>query len=287
MSYPPGNNQPRRSAPLISRPSARAPPAPPQPHGAPPPSALGAAIHGALGGASYHPGAPQHAYPVAAPPAAWSAPAHHPHQLGQPHLGHPQAYPPQPHYAHQHAQALPYGYGTPSGPPPQHAYAGHPPPPTSYAQHYPPAHHHLQQPFPPPSAPNHYAASQAQTTADGYTLSSTYSGPAPSSSSSSSRAARPAAPPRQQQQQPQSRAPKPREQQQPLVVSCSQAGCTFSGPRKVVREHEEDRHLIYQPGKEPKGWDGNLKPKEGCVAVSSPSLYLFAAGARRRLRDQH
>ncbi|GAA5837441.1 hypothetical protein JCM9279_005690 [Rhodotorula babjevae] len=263
MSYPPGNNQPRRSAPLISRPSARAPPAPPPPHGAPPPSALGAAIHGALGGAPYYPGAPQHAYPGGAPPAAWSATAHLPHQLGQPHLGHPQAYPPQPHYAQQHVPGLPYGYGAPSAPP-QYAYAAQPPPSASYPAHYPPAHHQ-HQPFPPPPAPTPHAAAQVQTTSDGYTLSSTYSGPAHAPpSSSSSRAARPAAQPRQQQA-PQPRAPKVREQQQPQVVACSQAGCTFSGLRKVVREHEEDRHLIYQPGKEPKGWDGSLKPKEGAV----------------------
>ncbi|KPV78213.1 uncharacterized protein RHOBADRAFT_50707 [Rhodotorula graminis WP1] len=266
MSHPPGPNQPRRSAPLIARPSSRAPPAPhPPPRGAPRPSALGAAIHGALGGAHYHPAAPQYPYPAAPPPTGWNATAHHPHQLGQPHLGQPPAFPPQPHYAQQHGQGLPYGYGPPSGPPPQHAYAAQPPPPAPFAQPYPLAYHDHQPFLPPPPAPAHYAAaSQAQTTPDGYTLSSTYSGPAhPAPSSSSSRAARPAAQPRQQQPQ---RAPKqPREPQQPQVVACSQAGCTFSGPRKVVREHEEDRHLIYLPGKEPKGWDGSLKPKEGAV----------------------
>ncbi|GAA5861413.1 hypothetical protein JCM3774_000241 [Rhodotorula dairenensis] len=51
----------------------------------------------------------------------------------------------------------------------------------------------------------------------------------------------------------------------PEVVKCCKDDCTFSGPRRAVREHEEDRHLIFAPGREPKPWSGSLKPIDGSV----------------------
>ncbi|KAK4050453.1 hypothetical protein OIV83_003523 [Microbotryomycetes sp. JL201] len=41
-------------------------------------------------------------------------------------------------------------------------------------------------------------------------------------------------------------------------VKCSLDGCEFQGSSKQAREHEEDRHLIFAPGREPKPWSGKL-----------------------------
>lgn len=213
------------------------------------------------------------------------------HQLGQPQAGYP---------LHQGAPGTaPYAYAQPSHyayPPQQQqqqpALSAYPP-----APHYPPAHAHHPYPHPhtqPAPTAWQYPGTGAspappQTTADGYTLSSTYSGPLPGTASSSSSSARPhrdrppqPQPPRQSQPSPRpqpstqqaSRAPKKAPPPPPpQTVSCAQPGCGFTGSRKAVREHEEDRHLIFAPGREPKKWDGSLKPKEGCVALR-PSLRL-------------
>lgn len=57
----------------------------------------------------------------------------------------------------------------------------------------------------------------------------------------------------------------------PEIVKCCKDDCTFSGPRRTVREHEEDRHLIFAPGREPKPWSGSLKPIDGYASVVSRS----------------
>ncbi|GAA5922949.1 uncharacterized protein JCM15063_003478 [Sporobolomyces koalae] len=52
----------------------------------------------------------------------------------------------------------------------------------------------------------------------------------------------------------------------PTEFKCQLETCTFSHrSRRIVREHEEDRHLIFEPGREPKPWSGSLKPLEGAV----------------------
>ncbi|BGP36439.1 hypothetical protein JCM10450v2_000339 [Rhodotorula kratochvilovae] len=270
MSYP-NQQQPRRTAPLIQRPSAAAPPPPAASNFS---SSLGASIAGALGGMGYAQGQTQPGYYGAQPAGAYGA-AGHPgmHQLGQPQQWQAQAggYAGQGQYG-QHG-AAPYGYASADS----QAHYGHPqqPPPQQHPSAYPPSFHPPQHHQPPPAAhpypyqstsaapypPTHPQQQQApsHTTADGYTLSSTYSGPPPSSISSSSRPGRgaPSAP---------ARAPKqPREPAAPQVVSCAQPGCAFTGSKKLVREHEEDRHLIFAPGREPKPWDGSLSAKEGAV----------------------
>lgn len=48
-------------------------------------------------------------------------------------------------------------------------------------------------------------------------------------------------------------------------MRCCQTGCAFEGLRKAVREHEEDRHLIYGEGREPKAWVPSFKGAEAYV----------------------
>lgn len=50
-----------------------------------------------------------------------------------------------------------------------------------------------------------------------------------------------------------------------MLVSCQKDGCSFEGTRKLVREHEEDRHLIFAEGREPKPYVATYKASEGCV----------------------
>ncbi|GAA6046507.1 hypothetical protein JCM3770_006183 [Rhodotorula araucariae] len=273
MSYP-NQQQPRRTAPLIHRPSA--PAAPPRPAPAESPSSLlGASIAGALGGMGYAQGSPHPTYPGVHQAGAYVATPMGLHQLGQPQLANgagayaayrqygqhgaaPQSYgaaPPHAHYSHPQSRPpqlhraaadYPQSFYPPTGQPARPPAANSYPYPSLSSATYPPALPYTQQ-------------QQAHTTADGYTLSSTYSGPPPSLTSQSSKPARgaPSAP---------ARAPKPRaEPPAPQTVACAQPGCAFTGSKKQVREHEEDRHLIFAPGREPKPWDGSLKPKEGAV----------------------
>ncbi|GAA5828197.1 hypothetical protein JCM11251_002631 [Rhodosporidiobolus azoricus] len=266
--------QPRRSAPLINRPSAAAPP----PAAAPSTfSGLSGAIAGALGGMGYaqpQPGGwPQGGAPVYGAPASaigYPPPAAPPYGGG---YGHSQAgvgsYGPPQHYGQNGWNVPPPAYPPP--PPHQSAY------PPSF---YPPSHQ-LRQPLPPAPAP--YASSSSapyhsslpqrpQTTEDGYTLSAAYdpsisssSSPFPSGPSSSR-----SAPFSNKRDRGGARGGggggEPRQANQgPHLIGCSQEGCTFRGRTREVREHEEDRHLIYQPGREPKPWSGSLKPLEGAV----------------------
>ncbi|GAA5950329.1 hypothetical protein JCM3765_004508 [Sporobolomyces pararoseus] len=60
------------------------------------------------------------------------------------------------------------------------------------------------------------------------------------------------------------RAQKPPPRQ--TEFACKLEGCKFvSRSRRTTREHEEDRHLMFEPGREPKPWSGSLKPLEGAV----------------------
>ncbi|KAL8279144.1 hypothetical protein RQP46_008400 [Phenoliferia psychrophenolica] len=94
---------------------------------------------------------------------------------------------------------------------------------------------YYQQPPPPPFAhPLPHPATAPRTTAEGYTISSAYVAPPPE-------------PPSNNQRGP--------------------------GQRKAVREHEEDRHLIYAPGKEPKAWVGSYKAPDG-VRIEGTSISL-------------
>ncbi|GAA6020214.1 hypothetical protein JCM10207_004374 [Rhodosporidiobolus poonsookiae] len=262
----------RRTAPLISRPSAAPPPPPPTFS-----SSLGGAIAGALGGMGYagHPpahyghgsgahfsqgGGMGHALPPAPPFAGGGGSGYPPHggmqpmhARGQQHWSNPPLhYPPQPLSAYP-----------PSFYPPSHSSAYHPPPPA---------------PYPPPYASTSSAPylRPPQTTADGYTLSATYdpaSEPAPrdayparqGGSQAPGKRARGGGQGGGRGERSGAGAGEGRGQQGPQIVKCCQADCTFTGRKKDVREHEEDRHLIYAPGREPKPWSGSLKPLEGAV----------------------
>ncbi|GAA5997299.1 uncharacterized protein JCM10292_000161 [Rhodotorula paludigena] len=273
-----GHGHPRRSAPLIQRPSAAAPSS----SLATSAGGLSGAVAGALGGMGYAQGQGQ----------SWGygAPAHGSYGGGGPaahQLGLHQPYGSGPYGAGQHPAPPQYGapYSAPHGfqpAPPQAQYSAS----GSYQQSvyppsfYPPGSQHHQQPYPYPHhalTPASYGgASQyhPQTTDDGYTLSSTYSGPSSSTSragpSSSSSNKRPRAPapsssfiPAPAPASASATAPAPPKRNEP--TRCSLPECTFTGSKKQVREHEEDRHLIYAPGREPKPWNGSLKPAEGAV----------------------
>jgi hypothetical protein len=63
---------------------------------------------------------------------------------------------------------------------------------------------------------------------------------------------------------PHSRTPKPPQPTRQTEFACKLEGCNFvSKNRRTTREHEEDRHLIFEPGREPKPWSGSLKPLDG------------------------
>ncbi|GAA5972669.1 hypothetical protein JCM11641_002966 [Rhodosporidiobolus odoratus] len=274
MSYSKGG-QPRRTAPLISRPSGSSPAAPPTFS-----SGLGGAIAGALGGMGYSaPPPPKHGgHGVgvygqqggggALPPLHFGIGGGY----GQPGervppaaYGQPQHYGQQPNWVAPPQQYQPY---------PSHSL----PPPSAYPPSvYPPSHQLHHQPAPPPSLPyastssipyphrpQHSCSQPPQTTSDGYTFSSAYDpsldlGPTRSSSGPGSglgkRSRGPGGPGGDKQQ----------ANQGPQIVSCCQEGCGFTGRKKQVQEHEEDRHLIYAPGREPKPWSGSLKPIDGAV----------------------
>ncbi|GAA5898973.1 zinc finger CCCH domain-containing nuclear FMR1 interacting 1 family protein [Sporobolomyces salmoneus] len=145
----------------------------------------------------------------------------------QPFPPNPAYYPPaqQPYSSHQPQQQNGHYPQSYPPPPPQ-------PYPSTSTSAYPP---------PPsfsslPSRPSHSAFSPAPTPSS-YSASST---PHPS------RSAKP--PPRTTE------------------FACKLEGCPFvSKSRRTTREHEEDRHLIFEPGREPKLWSGSLKPLEGAV----------------------
>ncbi|SCZ90708.1 BZ3500_MvSof-1268-A1-R1_Chr1-3g02171 [Microbotryum saponariae] len=244
-------------------------------------SPLSHAIHGALGGMGYRSTplepASQPSIPI---PMPMAVPV--PMPMGMMGMSYPAGLPMAPHYP-PHPQA-PYGYA------PQAHYGSLPAPPIH------PNHHPLpmnpqwyrQQPPPPSNQAAKYSGPSAQgprprTTNDGYTISSTYQAPTPLSSASkpipqrpptsshfiphsnprpsansSSRASNGAGPP-----PPRPAPTRPLAASHPSAQSsypCGLEGCSFkSNTRKVTREHEEDRHLMFEKGREPEPWKGTYQ----------------------------
>lgn len=285
------------SRPLINRPQTSAPQ--PNPYGHP--SALGQSIAGALSGIR-PPGQQAGVYPPPPPAGAgyWPAPGGGvgglPSRPGQ-NVGYSAGYqqgpggygyPPAPNpYGH-----VAYGYPAlgvqpPTFPPPQSPYQSHhyqpydnPPPPQPYPQPQTQTHHSLPlNPMRNSAGPTASTSHLSRTTPDGYTISSAYTPPThPPQNSNGNKQSAPR-PPKQSKEQGASSGGQPRQDQKaktkpsggggggggggPQVVSCQVAGCTFTGGKKAVREHEEDRHLIYLPGREPAPWSGSYKPVDG------------------------
>ncbi|KAK4699948.1 hypothetical protein P7C70_g6304, partial [Phenoliferia sp. Uapishka_3] len=257
------NNHQRHVTPLIVRPATSRPNAPSanQPQAT---SFLGNAIAGALGGMGM-------GMRMGAPLATW-----------QP-AGAPQGWGPGvPQYAHQPSQGMAHPLPTA---PHLFGYAG------GYQQsfqqqqpYFPPPQQFNQQFYPQPPPLGVQGPATPRTTAEGYTISSSYVAPPPEPPSAVPR--RPTNPgtgrgggngmarggARGGQGQ-------GREGERGggggggPTSKCSQAGCSFEGQRKAVREHEEDRHLIYAPGKEPKPWVGSYKAPEG-VQIEGTSISL-------------
>ncbi|GAA6013312.1 hypothetical protein JCM11491_006350 [Sporobolomyces phaffii] len=146
-------------------------------------------------------------------------------------------------------------------PPPSHSNPYYPPPPPAAYAHpysYPPQGSYPSSAYPSTStAPSPYPSLPSRPS-----HSALPPAPAPSSSSSSARDAthsRGAAP--------SPRRPGPAASSaRPTEFACQLATCSFvSKNRRTTREHEEDRHLLFEPGREPKPWSGSLKPLEGAV----------------------
>lgn len=164
-------------------------------------------------------------------------------------------------------------------------------------QQFYPLQHQQQYSYPPSNA---YGSTSTlpplRMTAEGYTISSSYVTPTPTSSvvptsSSSSRPqhqlstrgghnnrggkrggggggvpstprekAIPTPPTPKIQQTVQPPPPPPTSSK----IKCSNEGCTYEGNKRDLREHEEDRHLIFEKGREPKIWNGGgIKSLEG------------------------
>ncbi|GAA6059382.1 hypothetical protein JCM10212_003280 [Sporobolomyces blumeae] len=72
----------------------------------------------------------------------------------------------------------------------------------------------------------------------------------------------------------------------PSELHCTAlAGCPFSTrSRKLLREHLEDRHLVFEPGREPKPWSGSLKPLDGAV-IEGTGITLDSEEAVRKWRE--
>lgn len=203
---------------------------------------LGSAIAGALGGMGMGMGQPPLSWHLAGTVPAWGAGG----------MQHP--LPAAPHFG---------GYGQQMYPQQQHPYP------------YPPPQQHFQQPYFPPQPPFGHQQPQMnapRTTAEGYTISSAYVAPPPEPPSSmpqrgpnSGRGGGRGRGRGADRAQGQARDGPSGGGGGGAVVKCSQDGCSFEGQRKAVREHEEDRHLIYAPGKEPKPWVGSYKAPDGSV----------------------
>jgi hypothetical protein len=97
------------------------------------------------------------------------------------------------------------------------------------------------------------------TTAQGYTISSTY---VPNTESPSSTPQSRAWPPRQRPNPSANRAARPYAESSfsaPGDNKCTYDGCFFTGSKKTVEIHMMDRHLIFPPGwkKKEKDWDAD------------------------------
>jgi hypothetical protein len=113
---------------------------------------------------------------------------------------------------------------------------------------------------------------QRGTTAQGYTLSSTYNPSLSQANSSehvrstdSTAALRPILPSYSQTS----------SWYQPGDSRCTYKGCQFTGSQQAVETHMMDRHLIYPPGwekrKKQSDWDADPSLK-GCVGLSNSSI---------------
>jgi len=118
------------------------------------------------------------------------------------------------------------------------------------------------------------------TTADGYTISSTYN---PNESSTSSFTILPQAPSRRGGRPPEnssslrpSYASLPSPAPAPGYIRCGHEGCLFSGAHKTVEIHKMDRHLIFPPGwKKPRGdWDTDPSLKGKPVPILGTGVML-------------
>lgn len=269
------------------------------------PSLLGHSIAGALSavripGQNHHP-AP---YPPPHGPGGgyWSSPAggalaSQATQSGHPSLGYhqhptPYGYQPVPNpYGHP-AYAYPIAPGSngaafPAPAYPTQHYAQYPQP-YPQPQPQPQPHHSLpQNPMRNNSAPIPSTSHQPRTTPDGYTISAAYS-PSTPQPANQKQHKQPAQRPQKQRDQGvkggnQTRAePKGRAKAAgssaggpsggpgggPQMANCQVEGCTFTGGKRAVREHEEDRHLIYLSGREPAPWSGSYQPVNGSVVAS-------------------
>lgn len=275
MSY--SNNQPpRRTAPLIQRPSAAASASASSSSTSSTNAHLAGSIANAFAGMGY-------SYPN-----AHYNPAFHPHlpphpglqqppyipQVPQYPIHYPQGPPVaayrQPNYAAQGYPALAPAAAGPSAYPYPYQHPAAVPGPSQQSVQIPPQRHGL--PARPP--PQQQQQLKRPRTLDGKAAA------AASGSNSAlplpyqddyqhvpSAATAAASPPRARNQQ-----------RGPEVIRCCKDDCTFTGSRKAVREHEEDRHLIFAPGREPKPWNGSLKPIDGC-AGGCPFFALCFRGA--------
>jgi hypothetical protein len=263
MSY--SNNQPpRRTAPLIQRPSAAASASASSSSSSAPNAHLAGSIASAFAGMGY-------SYPN-----AHYNPAFHPHLPPQPGFQQPPPYIPQvPQYPIYHPQAPPApAYGQPN----YYAAQSYPAPAAAGPSAYPyPYSHPAAAPVPGPSQqpvlqipPQRHGlpARPPPTQQQQLKRPRTLDGKAVAAAATGSNSTRPL--PYQDDHQhapppPAAAPPRARIQQQrgPEVVRCCKDDCTFTGSRKAVREHEEDRHLIFAPGREPKPWNGSLKPIDG------------------------
>lgn len=229
----------RTTSALISRPQSSAAPT----------SSLGSSVNGALIGMGY---------PLQ---QSWLAP-------GPPPNGHSaQGYPylPQlPFFAASNQQFSPNSSQHPPPHPP------HPYPIPQYTSAYPPTNYFTQSNIP-LQQPQHHSTPISfcppRTTAEGYGISPAYvESSVAERNGPTDRPSRGRSGPNRGRGKPTSTGPSYRSDvalapivHTTLVTQCQLEDCPFEGPGKLVREHEEDRHLIFAPGREPKPWVPSFK----------------------------
>ncbi|KAF8446026.1 hypothetical protein L210DRAFT_975988 [Boletus edulis BED1] len=131
-------------------------------------------------------------------------------------------------------------------------------------------------------APHYYQAyvqaysNPPRTTADGYTLSSTY---VPGTTHQTRKATTTNRPSMQAQSQTTAKPILNRltygSWYQPGNCKCTRQGCPFTGSPKSVEIHMMDRHFIFPPGWEKKdNWDADLSLRGKSIAIQGTSLVL-------------
>ena len=242
----------QRSRPLIARPQRKTS------------SNLGNAVAGALAGVNYPPPPNQQFWPLQ---PQWNVPRYpipgYPmQQMQNPAYFVPPSFPfqmqPLPQYPPQYPQQYPASFPFIQSPYPAQP---QPPQPQFQQSYYP-----QQQNYPSPHPPARAVQPQPRQTPEGYAISSSYTEALP-----------PPVLPRPNRSQQYSGNPvasgsgsnRPSGNTAPAMGKCTYGGCTFEGPRKAVREHEEDRHLIYAEGREPKPWTPSVKSAAGFVMCVS------------------